>query len=866
MCCKSQTEALQKSPALIEGVKNSTVNCCSTKNRSKESFSNAVSENVHCDPSARASPDLEKNLVNSEHVIIGVEGMTCTGCETRLRNFLCGLATVHNVQTSLVLSRAEFDVYSSLTSTSDILHRIENMTGFKCKRILKQWRTLDVVIIDSLLTEKPLPPGFVDMVRLDKQTVRISYDPQVIGARDLLHERFGRLLHLAPLRPDPSITAGTKQIRNLGCLTVLSAILTVPVLVLAWAPLPNKPVTYGTASLLLATVVQFVVAGPIYLSAFKSLLFSHVMEMDFLVVLSTTTAYIFSVVSFIYLVEGRPLSTGEYFQTSTLLVTLIMVGRYVSAMARQKALQSISVNSLQPSVVNLVMPSSQEEMKIDARLLQYGDIFQVHPDCKVVTDGNVVSGISEIDESMVTGESHPVAKSQGSAIIAGSINGSGTLTVLVTRLPGESTIDIIAEMVDQARLAKPKTQELADKVIKYFVFVIMALAVASFAIWTAVGISVHMQRPSEAIIQALTYAIAVLIISCPCAIGLAVPMVIAIAGGVAAEYGIIFKSADTIENAWKTSHVVLDKTGTLTHGKLSVCAEECFSGPQEYTRSLVLGLTSNVRHPVSSSVARYFKSIDVSPIHVENVKTLPGKGVEATCDGVFIRAGNSRWLGLEANPRVQSLLSKGFTVFCVMIDNRLAAVLGLNDTIRPEAKEVVDSLISRGVSVSIVSGDDDGAVQSVAAQLSIPASNVRSCCLPTDKKNYVKDTIDLNPDSVVLFCGDGTNDAIAIAQATIGVHTHEGSDVSQNAADAVLMTSNLHQILTLMDLSRAAHLRIVFNFIWTFVYNILAILLAAGAIPRARIAPQYAGLGEIISVLPVIFIALQLKWAKFSRA
>ena len=541
-----------------------------------------------------------------------------------------------------------------------------------------------------------------------------------------------------------------------------------------------------------------------------------------------------------------------------------MVGRYVSAMARQKALQSISIGSPQPSVVSLSTPGRQGDLEIDACLLQYEDIFKIHPDCKVATDGKVMSGVSEIDESMITGESHPVAKSEGSAIIGGSINGSGTLTAIVTRLPGENTIDIIAKMVDQARLAKPKIQKLADKVISHSVLVIMALTVITFAIWTTVGVSVRMQQPSEAMVQAVTYAIAVLIISCPCAIGLAVSMVIAIARGVAAEHGILFKTAETIEHAWRTSHVVLDKTGTLTQGTMSVCAEEYFSVSQEYTRSLLLGIVSDVKHPVSSAVAKYLRSLAVSPALVEDIKTLPGKGVEATLDGISVRAGNSRWLGLEAIPQIQSLLSQGFTVFCVMIGNRIAAVLGLNDTIRSDAKEVVDSLIARGISVSIVSGDDAGAVQSVAAQLNVPVSNVRSCCLPIDKKKYVNAISDLHPGSVVLFCGVGTNDAIAIAQASVCVHINEGSDVSQNAADAVLLAPALANILALMDLSRAAHVRIIFNFTWTFTYNVLAILLAAGLIPKARIPPQYAGLGEIVSVLPIIFIALQLKWAKFS--
>ena len=316
MCYKSRSDTLQRSCTLIEGPAISTVNCCNTRHGPKESLSSEDSGNIQDCASSAATLDLEKNLADSEHVIITVQGMTCTGCETKLRNFLHGLATVHNVQTSLVLSRAEFDVSLGLVSTTDILCRIQNTTGFKCEQILKQWKTLDVVdfgTADSLLMDKILPRGVTDIIRLDKRTVRISYDSRVIGARDLLHDRFGKLLQLAPPRPNPSEIAGLRHVRNLGFMTLLSAILTIPVLILAWVPLPSKPIAYGALSLMLATVVQFVVAGPFYVSAFKSLAFSQVIDMDFLVVLSTTTAYIFSIISFTYLVKGKSFSAGEYF-------------------------------------------------------------------------------------------------------------------------------------------------------------------------------------------------------------------------------------------------------------------------------------------------------------------------------------------------------------------------------------------------------------------------------------------------------------------------------------------------------------------------------------------------------------------------
>ena len=645
-------------------------------------------------------------------------------------------------------------------------------------------------------------------------------------------------------------------------MTLLSAILTIPVLVMAWAPLPEREVAYSSASLALATIVQVVIAGPFYPKALKALVFSRIIEMDLLIVLSTSAAYIFSVVSFGYLIAEKSLSTGQFFETSTLLVTLIMVGRWVAALARQRAVESISIRSLQASTAIFLDKDSGMEREIDTRLLQYGDTFKVLPDTRIPTDGTVVDGSSEVDESMLTGESTPVEKYPRSLVITGSINGPGVMTVRLNRLPSDNTINTIAAMVDEAKLSKPKLQDLADQVASYFVPVVVALTIVTFVIWVAVGMTIHGYGGSEAISQAITYAITVLIVSCPCAIGLAVPMVIVIASGVAAERGIIFKSADAIEAAFKSSHIVFDKTGTLTRGKLSVVMKDYVNVDKI---PLLLGLIESSRHPVSVSVAAHLKDAGVMASSVPEPRSLTGKGVETTLGGRRLRAGNSWWLNLSEHELVQPMLAQGYTVFCFTIDNTLQAIYGLEDELRPDAVGTIEALQKRGVSVHVVSGDDDGAVQTLASKLSIPGDNVRSRSSPADKKDYIQTLLDTGTDRkkpVVVFCGDGTNDAVALAQATIGVHMNEGTDVAQSAADVVLMRPSLAGIPTMMNASRKSVNRIRFNFAWSFVYNTFAVLLAAGAFVNARIPPEFAGLGELVSVLPVIFAAVLLRWSK----
>lgn len=875
-------ECRAQSPAAIVKESCSEVSCCNLKAPVKTSVP-AASKGCCGGPSSlpdsrriasadgpdisASAADLEKGFTDREHIFLSVSGMTCSGCETKLQLMLSKHPAVKNLKTSLVLSRAEFELDLRAESVDGIIRHIERTTEFKCEKIQTQGFRVDFTVHNAAdFVRSQLPKGVASMSAVDRTTVQVAYDPSTVGARDLLENLDVRL---APPRPDQTVAASKQHVRRVLYMAVLSIILTIPVLVMAFAPLPNKEtrLDFAYASLVLATLVQVVIAGPFYPTALKSLVFLRVIEMDLLIVLSTTAAYIFSVVSFGYLVAGSPLSTGSFFETSTLLVTLIMVGRYAAALARQKAVESISVRSLQASTAILV--DGGHDKQIDLRLLQFGDVFKVVPESKIPTDGTVISGESEVDESMITGESRPVEKQTGSNLIAGTINGSGTLVVRVTRLPGDNTIDAIAGMVDQAKLTKPKMQQLADRVASHFVPVIVGLMVVTLVTWIGVGLAIRKLSASEAAIQALTYAITVLIVSCPCAIGLAVPMVIVIATGVGAKHGVVFKSAESIEVAYKTSHVILDKTGTLTEGKLAVVSIDHVGDEESAKRSasLLLGMAEGIKHPVSVALATYLKDNGTVAAEVLGTKSIPGKGLEATlCGGEVLRAGNSRWLGLELDPRVEPLLAQGYTVFCFTINDKLFSVFGLEDSIRADTLPAIEALHERGISVHVLSGDDDVAVRSVTNQLQIPEANVRSRCSPGDKQEYTQEILRKPGNPVVIFCGDGTNDAVALAQATIGIAINRdestGADVAKSAADVVLMRPDLGGILTVIKLSRKSVYRIFFNFAWSFIYNLFAVLLAAGAFVNARIRPEYAGLGELVSVLPVIGAAWALKWEK----
>lgn len=800
-----------------------------------------------------------------EHVRMAINGSNCPGCTRKIERALESIPFLYNLRMHAIPLQAEFDLDVSKVTVRETMGSIRKTTNRTCERIGDGWQSLQVVVPSEFGDfEESVPPyGVMDIERLEKGTFCLKYDAKKIGARQLLKSlNAGKdcPITLAVLKSHDDIPT---DLRKAGYLTGVSLALTLPILILAWAPLPEHELGHGSASLVFATAIQIIVAGPFYPKALRSLFLNRVIDMDLLIVLSTSTAYTVSVVSFICKAAGSQFTSGMFFETSALLISLIMVGRFVADLACHRVIKSKSIRSLQPLSALLVDTSAfetDEVDEIDIRLLQFDDIIKVRPRCAVPTDGVVHSGESEFDESMITGEADLIKKSKGCTVVAGSINHSATVNIQVTRLLGENTIDEIADMVEEVSRSKPRTQLIADRVACWVVPLIGALTMLTLLVWILVGILLRDESAGLAILHAMPYAVSVLVVSCPCAIGLVIPIVQVVGGGVGAKYGVILRSAEVMTMARKVDHVVFDKTGTLTTKSLSVLNEQYFSECPGFVAGLVLSLTSYSEHPVSLTVAEHLLRRDVECIPVTGLETVIGEGVKGKFNDQTVRIGNARWLGVGECPLVQSLLSRSLTVMCAAQGDQLIAVFGLEATVRHDSAEVVGKLKERGIKVSIMSGDEMGAVQKIASELGI--EDIWARCTPKEKQQNVRELMQ-SEGKTVLFCGDGVNDAAALTQASVGLHINDGTGITQSAADAVLTGASLNGILVLIDLSRDCYHQIIFGFSWSAFYNLFAILLAAGAFIKLRLRPEYAGLGEAVSVLPVIFVPLRLRWKKY---
>lgn len=624
--------------------------------------------------------------------------------------------------------------------------------------------------------------------------------------------------------------------------------------------------------LFLATPVQFW-AGLTFYRATIPALRHRTANMDTLVAIGTTVAYGYSafVTVFPQVVQSLGIEPAPYFDVATIIIGLILLGRYFEAKAKAGTSEAIKkLIGLQAKTARVIREKGEGErgkMEIDIPIEQVviGDVIRVRPGEKIPVDGVIIEGESSVDESMVTGESIPSDKTKGDTVIGATINKSGTFTYKATKVGAETMLAQIIKLVQEAQGSKAPIQRIADLISSYFVPIVIMLAILTFVVWYIFG-------PQPAFLFAMLNSIAVLIIACPCAMGLATPTAIMVGTGIGAEHGILIKDAESLETAHKINTVIFDKTGTLTKGKPEVTDIVRVKGKGESVKeilSFAASLEKGSEHSLAEAIVNKGEAERVKFQKVERFKAVPGKGVEGVLSGKRTILGNITFMEDEkidithARGRLAKLQDQGKTVMMLALDGKLVGLIAVADTLKETAKEGVEKLQSKGIEVVMITGDNQKTAQAIAKQAGI--NKVFAEVLPQDKEKIVRQlqttTYKLQP-NIVAMVGDGINDAPALAAADIGIAMGTGTDVAIEAGDITLINKDLKSVAQAIELSRKTMRTIKLNLFWAFGYNVLLIPVAMGVLyPFFGILlnPIFASIAMATSSISVVSNSLLLK-------
>ena len=593
-------------------------------------------------------------------------------------------------------------------------------------------------------------------------------------------------------------------------------------------------------------------------SAFRQ----HFADMNTLVAAGTGIAYLTSLFTTLFpqvlIAEGLP--ADVYYETVAVILTLVLLGRLLEARARGQTSEAIRrLLQLQPPSARVLRDGQPVEVPVS--MVVVGDLVQVRPGEKIPVDGEVSEGSSWVEESMLTGEPTPVAKAAGDAVIGASMNRSGSFTFRVSRVGADTVLAQIVELVRQAQSSRTQVQRLADQVVGWFVPVVIALAIAAFVVWFLIS-----GNP----VLAMLFLVSVLVIACPCALGLATPTSIMVASGKGAENGLIFRSAEALETAGKLRTIVLDKTGTLTRGQPEVTDFERLAGgvlPADTLLALTAALESRSEHPLAEAITTYARSQlkDSELPAVEDFEAVAGRGVQGAIGGQQVRVGTPRWfdeLGINTaslKPLVERLEVAARSVAVVVVDGRLEGCFGVADPLKASSAAAVAGLRRLGLQVVMLSGDARRTAEVVAAQVGI--ERVIAEVRPADKSSVIR-KLQERGEGPVAMVGDGINDAPALAQADVGIAMGTGTDVAIAASDITLISGNLAGVPAAIELSRAAMANIRQNLVFAFAYNVAGIPIAAGLLfPLTGwlLSPMIAGAAMAFSSVSVVSNALRLR-------
>lgn len=648
---------------------------------------------------------------------------------------------------------------------------------------------------------------------------------------------------------------------------ILGLVFAVPALIIGMVLMPlGVMVPYAEFILfLLATPVQFIVGSDIYRSFWVALR-AKTANMDTLIAIGTSAAYLYSV----YAIFFNP-ELGQYFETSAILITFVVLGRYLEARAKGKTGEAIkSLMQLSPKTATVIRNGKELKISVDDVVL--GDIIIVKPGEKVPVDGIILSGESSIDESMITGESIPVEKTKGASVIGGTINKNGSFKFKATKIGENTILSNIIKLIGDAQGRKAPIQRFADTISSYFVPIVLVIALLTFITWFFIA--------GQGFQFALLTSVAVLVIACPCALGLATPTSIIVGTGKGAKEGILIKGADSLEIAHKTKYVIFDKTGTITNGIPEVTD---IIPIKKISESALLKIAASIEsgseHPLADAIVRKSKDRKIKLSSVKSFKAIPGYGITASLSGKKYHFGNQKLI-LKNNikidytikTRIESLEEQGKTVM-ILADKKIIGLIAVADTIKTNAPEAIKKLTEMNVEVYMITGDNERTANAIAKQVGIKSGNVFAGVLPENKASYVKKLQQKNSKNdsknerknVVMMVGDGINDAPALAQADIGIAMGSGTDVAMETGNIVLMRNDLNDVPKAIKLSRMTMNKIRQNMFWALFYNVLGIPIAAGVLYPFTgwlLNPIIAGGAMALSSVSVVSNSLLLKSKK----